>query len=359
MEELYELSRRTLKLDLHRPPGAKLLEMISEIFEVDAVAIFDAELHDIDAWGQWPVDVAELAQNTYLFEVNQDDVDAAISRRVLSVGSAPVGALLLRGNVSPLRADAIASLISITFDRYRSLANETRAEAAQQNEELRASVLDRLAHAFKTPLTAIRTASAGLLEVGMLSPIHADLATLIEEESMALNDLTTRLLQTASLEAREIDLKREQIAVADLIREIAAEHTDRLGNRSLEVSIADASLTAAVDGELFSTIIRQFVDNALKYSYPGSEITISAEESASEIVISVHNEGDPIRIEDRERIFDRYYRCPEMEHKVSGTGLGLSIARTAAEAHGGHVWVISEKDAGTTFYLSIQGIRSQ
>jgi len=67
----------------------------------------------------------------------------------------------------------------------------------------------------------------------------------------------------------------------------------------------------------------------------------------------VHNFGPTIRIEDRERVFDRFYRSSELKDLVPGTGIGLSVVRKAAEAHHGHVWVISDESEGTTFFLSL------
>jgi two-component system sensor histidine kinase KdpD len=75
--------------------------------------------------------------------------------------------------------------------------------------------------------------------------------------------------------------------------------------------------------------------------------------SHAEVLISVHNVGSTIQIEDRERIFDRFYRAQDSKDSVPGTGIGLSVVRKAAEAHHGHVWVISDQQEGTTFFLSI------
>jgi two-component system, OmpR family, sensor histidine kinase KdpD len=357
MVMLYQLSCKTLLLDLNKTPGPRLVELIVEVFAVDAVAIFDADLGTIDTWGYWPVDARELAQSTCMFEANQDDPGLRLSRRALHLGSIPIGALLLRGDVAPLTSDAIASLVSITFDRYRSLANETKAEAAHQSEQLRTAVLDKLAHAFKTPLTAIRTASVGLVELGGISPLHADLAALIDEQSVLLNDLATRLLQTARLETEEVSLHKEDVAIVDMIGDVVNGDVGQLGEHPIEVSISDKMLATRGNREMLANIVRQFVDNASKYSYPGTKIRIWAEECASEIVIGVHNEGDPIRVEDRERIFERFYRCPETQNRVPGTGIGLSVAKRAAEVHHGHVWVISDKEVGTTFYLSVRGAK--
>jgi two-component system, OmpR family, sensor histidine kinase KdpD len=199
-QKLYDLTRKTLLLDLHRSPSPELASLIMEVFSVDAIAIYDADLDTLESRGDWPVNPMELAKSTCLFEANQDDARLHLSRRVLCLGKIAIGALLIRADLEPLTIDAIASLVSMTFDRYRAFTNEARAEAAHQTEQLRTAVLDRLAHTFKTPLTAIRTASAGLLELGRISPAHADLASLIDEQSALLNDLATRLLQTARLE---------------------------------------------------------------------------------------------------------------------------------------------------------------
>ncbi|HEY4051824.1 MAG TPA: ATP-binding protein [Acidobacteriaceae bacterium] len=355
MEMLYDLSRKSLLFDLHRPPGAKLVEVIVTTFAIDAIAIFDAALGSIDSWGIWQVDPRELAESTYQLGMDQDDESLRVFRRVLRLGSVPIGAILLRGEVAALTMDAIASLVSITLDRYRSFSNEMRAEAAHESEQLRTTVLDRLGHAFKTPLTAIRTASAGLVELGELSPLHAELAGLIEEQSILLNDLATRLLQTAELESEEISLHKENVTIVDLIENVVNEDNSLLAGRDLKVSISDKALATRGDRELLATILRQFVDNATKYSYAGTPIEITAEEFGSEVVIGVHNEGKPIPLQDRERIFERFYRSSEARQLAPGTGIGLSIAKKAAEAHHGHVWVISDKDAGTTFYFSVRG----
>jgi two-component system sensor histidine kinase KdpD len=107
------------------------------------------------------------------------------------------------------------------------------------------------------------------------------------------------------------------------------------------------------DREILSTALEQFIDNAAKYSPPGSAISVSAEEKLGEIVIAVHNDGPPIETADRERVFERFYRAEESRHRAPGTGLGLSIAKKAAEAHGGRTWVVSDEIRGTTFFFAL------
>jgi two-component system sensor histidine kinase KdpD len=108
-----------------------------------------------------------------------------------------------------------------------------------------------------------------------------------------------------------------------------------------------------VDRGLLTTILAQYIDNAQKYSIPGNPIKVQARRSRTEVLFSVHNYGSAIRIEDRERVFDRFYRSPDRKGAVPGTGIGLSVVKKAAEAHHGHVWVISDDREGTTFFLSL------
>jgi two-component system sensor histidine kinase KdpD len=105
---LYELSRRTQQLDLHQPPGAQVLHLVREIFGVDSIAIFDSDLDTIEVFGPFPLDAREMARNTCYFEMNRDYDDLDFSRRVLRLGTAPIGALLIGGKLNPLTVDAIA-----------------------------------------------------------------------------------------------------------------------------------------------------------------------------------------------------------------------------------------------------------
>jgi two-component system sensor histidine kinase KdpD len=358
MEQLYDLSRATAGLDMHRPIGSQLAYLIRQSFDVESVAVFDAVNGRLDHAGSWSLEEAQVARTAYLLDRNADDPDARLSTRMLRMGLNGVGALALHGGVNGTLADALASLVAMTFERARSLEKEDRAESAHRSEKLRGAVLDALAHAFKTPLTVIRIASAGLLEAGDLAVGHRELAALIDGESLRLSQLCERLLQTAKLEAEQVRLAREDIDVAKLVEEVRSELVDSLKGHSLAISIPTGVAAVSGDKELLATVLGQYLDNAAKYSDPESVIGISVRENASELVVAVHNKGPVIALDDRERIFDRFYRCPDARMRAPGTGVGLSIVKKAAEAHRGHVWVISTQGEGTTFFLSLPKIES-
>ena len=353
MEDLYEFTRRTLQMDLHVEPGPQLAELVHEIFNLEAVAVFDADLHDVYTAGFWNVDPQEVAQNVYYFETSDDDPETGIGRRVVRLGSVPIGSLVVRGDTGPLTNNAIASLIAITFDRYRAFANESRIETERRTEQLRATVLDSLAHAYKTPLTAIRAASTGLGEMGRLSAGQADLVALIDEQAGLLGELTNRLLTTARLDAGEVAIHVARVSAGTLIEEVVAALKDRLASMKVAIEIEDENLVLSCDQQLMNMLLTQYIDNACKYANFGSTVTIRVLVAGAEAIFSVHSFGPVIPMSDRERIFDRYYRSSTYADRAPGTGIGLSVAKRAAQIHGGYVWVTSDEEEGTTFFAAI------
>ena len=354
IKRLYELSRSILFLDRHEPPGQQIALFIQRAIGVQSIALFDSSSARTDEAGLALPKVRDLARDAWVqdsdFSGNGDHTWA----RVLRVETRSIGALAMHGkDLNPLVVDATASIVAITFERSRTLENEARAEAASQSDRLRTAVLDALAHAFKTPLTAIRAASSGLLEVGSLRPPEADLIALIDSESARLTDLANRLLQTARLDKSDISVCREECRVSSLINGALERLPAGFEGHKVELDVPSGDASIRGNGELIVVALLQLVDNALKYSTPGSHVTIKAGVAAREVVISVHNRGPVIGPEDRQCIFDRFYRAPGTEHLAPGTGLGLSITRKIAEAHGGRTWVASDERDGTTFFFAL------
>jgi two-component system sensor histidine kinase KdpD len=358
MEKLYELSRNSLLLDLRRPPGPQLAVLIHRIFGVGAVALFDRSLEREDRMGDWTTEEQDLARDCCLKELAQDDLETGTSRRILEDGSGSLGALVVRGNLSPLVVDALASLSAIAIDRHQSFEKEEKADVARRGEELRAAVMDALAHEIKQPLTTVYAASSGLLEMGGLTELQRNLVQMIDDEAIRLKELCTRLLLTAKLNTEQVGLEKIEVNLLELISEVLAGPQLATRRNRCQVTVDYPELSVCVNRGLLAMIVTQYVDNARKYSTPDTPIAIVGRKSHNDVVISVHNFGSIVRIEDRERIFDRFYRAPDVRESIPGTGIGLSVVRKAAEAHHGHVWVISDEKEGTTFFVSLpSGIR--
>jgi two-component system sensor histidine kinase KdpD len=164
----------------------------------------------------------------------------------------------------------------------------------------------------------------------------------------------------ARIDAAEVRLKRERVSVLTLIEDVLARYREELRGRRVVVSDSAAQLDVYGDRKMLATALEQFIDNASRYSTPGSPISVTTAENLGEIIIAIHNEGPPIRPADQERIFERFYRAEESRYRSPGTGLGLSIAKKAAEAHDGRAWVVSDEPNGTTFFFALpRGLRRQ
>lgn len=356
-DRLLELLHRTTLLDLRDEPGPMLAHLLRWIFSLESVAVYDADLQRIDQSGRPFDDVENLLPGICIFAAHSDDPETGLIRRALILRDLTIGALLLRGEMSAPVADAVAALVATTFDRFHAIARESRSASERRIEQLRATVLDSLAHSYKTPLTAIRAASSGLSEMGGLSSAQAELVSLIEEQADQLSHLTTRLLKTARLDADDIIPRMENLALLPWIDDLLAATNAQQGTVRIRLRVSGEVKSLRCDRGLLSALLTQYLDNALRYSAPKTPITLCIIGSEEEVEFSVHNTGQPIPIEECERIFERYSRCREtaqdMPETIPGTGIGLSIARRAAEAHGGRVWVQSDASSGTTFLASI------
>ena len=356
--KLYELSRAILLIDSRRGVDAQLPaligELIRELMGVEQAA-FWIEHEAVDR----PAPEQQLpreneAYKAYLAGIDMDNVRGRMSHRVLRLGTKKLGAMVLHGwEVDPLLADAVASLAAVALERAHSAEKEMRAEAGRNAEQLRTAVLDGLAHSFKTPLTAIQTASGGLLTIGQLTETQAELAGIIDEQAALLNRLTTRLLQTAALESQEVRLRRRTCRMPELVRAVLREQEPALVAR-VRMEAAPGLHAVAVDAEMVKLALLQLIDNAGKYSSVGTEIAVRITQEAEETVVTVESEGLPIRWEDRKQIFERFRRGGNAVYGPTGTGLGLSIVKKTAEAHGGRAWV-EPKGTRTQFFFTVMG----
>ncbi|HEY3989240.1 MAG TPA: ATP-binding protein [Acidobacteriaceae bacterium] len=351
MAKLYELSRAILLLDWRDSTAGQLASLIREMVGVESVdlwVIYDPERSPTDHEDLLSKDSAEQT-----YEGNDsDDIDAGTSRRILRLGTTPIGTMVLRGwEIDPLLADAVASLAAIAFERARSLENEKRAEASRNVEQLRTAVLDGLAHAFKTPLTAIQTASSGLLAIGQMTDTQTELVSIIDGEAGMLSKLATRLLQTAALEAKRVRLSRSKFSAVELLERLIQTQEPHVRDR-IEVIAASPMILVEADAELIRLAVLQLLDNAVKYSKVDSTIQVSVMQGEVETLIRVVNWGTAIRAEERDRVFERFYRGADAVRGPAGTGLGLSIVKKIAEAHQGRTWVECEGDK-TTFVFAL------
>lgn len=356
---LYQVARRILLLGSPADSGNLVASLIREVFELRQAVLFDALTGSVyesgnPAPGVERHTVVQQIQDAYCCDSDTFESNEKSWYCVLRLGVRSIGALALCGtDMKPLIATAVASLAAIALERARTLEKQCQAEAARQAEQLRTAVLDALAHKFKTPLTVIRTASSGLPAAGELSELQRELVSLIDQEARKLNDLASRLVGAPRLDFKEFEPQPEPLLFSRLIK-AAIQELDQLTDRNrFHILAPSAEPPVLADRELILTALAQLVDNALKYSLPGSPIDIGIAVNETSVVLRVRSKGLIVPEADRERIFERFYRGPGAQQCSAGTGLGLSIVKTIAADHHGNVWAEGEPDYGSVFALSL------
>jgi len=355
MERLYETSRRILLLDSSADNlGNQITSLIREIFELKAVQLFDALPAATYQIGASPLGAEHLTRDAYFLGADCFHPGTRSWYCVLRLGSRAVGGLALHDTgMNKLAATALASLCGIALERLRAHQRESHAQAAREAEQLRAAVLDALAHQFKTPLAIARTASSGLLAIGGLSELQTDLVTSIDQQAAKLDHLASRLLTAARLEATEFEPQREPLLFSRLIQLAIQKLDQEVDRERFHVSVPSREVPVLADQELIVTSIVQLVNNAIQYSEPGSPIDVAFTVRNGRVVLKVLSKGLVVKADERERIFERFYRAPENQHGPAGTGLGLSIVKKIVEAHQGSVWAEGHEDYGTSFSISL------
>ena len=279
------------------------------------------------------------------------------------LGSEPIASLALQGPGMPDSVlQGIANLVAIGLERARAQELAQQIEAAQQSEELRTTLIDAMAHEFKTPLTSIMAATTSLLSVPD-QPLEnrMELLRIADEEAVHLRDLINDAVEMGRLDTPNIEVHVERSNLGELVRDVVASMQKELDGRPLEVVCDGEQPATAVDQRLVKLAIKQLLDNALKYSAPGIPVTVRIRDGDGMMTVDVTDHGRGIPPIEQARVFERFYRSPSVKKQMPGSGLGLSIAHAIARAHNGDLTVTS-RPGETTFRLILptthKGVRS-
>jgi two-component system sensor histidine kinase KdpD len=349
MERLYALSRATMLLDDRQPIARQIAAEVTRIYNVRSVAIFDRNRGEIYRSGE---DIAaiesSLREAALTGETSRQEDGLFVTP--ISLGGQLIGSIAIKdGSVSDAALNALLNLIAISLENSRSREMATRAEAARQSEEFKSTLIDGVAHEFKTPLTSIKAATSGLLASTVSDPTQQrELLTVIDEEADRLTELVTEALHLARIEAGKIHLNKLPHSLNKLIGD-TIQQLEPGDGRLRDVVIDKDIPLISFDVELMQLAIRQLLDNALKYSPPGTPIRVRAGIGNGTLTIRVHNTGEALSELERAKIFEKFYRGVSVQDRIGGTGMGLAIAREILRAHGGDILVESSTDQGTEF----------
>jgi len=336
VDRLYRLAQMLLAVDPEKTTCATSIELFRNVFDLRSVCLFDAAKAEIYSTGTIPSTLAEQTRDACSSGRDSENAGSEVVTRCLYAGRKTIGAIGFEGLHDPeLTAGSLSALAAAMLERAHTFRTASHAAAAAQAELFRGALLDALAHEFKTPLATIVTAAGGLRELGPLCPEQLDLTDIVETEASRLSLLTSRLLRTAQLDREEVKPQLELTDMGDLIAVLADQYSRQWTDRKLSVRKDAVATGVMADPELLQLALRQLLDNACKYSVPGSAVRVSIDLQDDWVAIRTSNSGSYIRPNEQARIFERFYRGAEAQHKAPGSGLGLYVARKIVHAHGG------------------------
>ncbi len=310
----------------------------------------------------------ELAQNVYNRQVYLSlEPGQPLYCIPLETTSGILGALVLQPSGesgqhrSELRQmEAFCNLAALAVERAHLEEQANQAEVLKATERLQSALLNSISHDLRTPLSTIsgvldslEEAESGRGQVTLEQPARLDLLQTAREEAHRLNRLVGNLLDMTRLEAGALRLNLEEADAQDLIGASLARTSERLAGHPVHTSVPEDLPPVVVDFVLIEQVLVNLLDNAARYSPPGSPVDVSAaRESPASVQITVMDRGLGIPIEELDKVFNKFYRLRHPEGS-GGIGLGLSICKGIVEAHGGTIHAEQRAGGGSIFAVCL------
>ena len=288
--------------------------------------------------------------------------DARCTYLSIRTGERVYGVVGIAASDKPLDSFESSILLSVLGECALALENQKNVEEKEaaavlaKNEQLRANLLRSISHDLRTPLTSISGNASNLLSNGPLfdaktkEQMYAD----IYDDAMWLINLVENLLSVSRLEQGRMNLH----LTTELIDEVVAEALRHINRKRAEyhfhVQSSDDYLLAQMDAKLIVQVLINILDNAMKYTPPGSDIEIGWKQEGKFIYISVADNGPGIPDQAKPHIFDMFYSASnQIADSRRSMGLGLALCKSIVNAHGGEIVVSDHKPHGSIFTFSV------
>jgi signal transduction histidine kinase len=305
-------------------------------------------------------------QNRALFQKATAALDEPLSAicAPLITGQTKVGTLVLenrsgrdgfgRADVSFL--EAVAQLIALAIDNARLRQKLESVRALEEANRLKAELISTLAHEMRTPLTSIKGFSTALLmeEASFDPQTQQEFLQIIDGECDVLQDLIHDLLESSVIDAGLLRLELQPVRLQRVVQGVLDDLRHRMQKHRFVIDWAPDFPIVDADPRRIEQVLRNLLDNAVKYSPQGGIIVVRSQVQADQVVVSVADQGVGIAPEHLNRLFEKFFRVDSgLSHHVVGSGLGLPIALTIIDSHGGRIWAESRLGEGSTFYFTL------
>ena len=271
------------------------------------------------------------------------------------------GTVIIEGS-EPLEAFENSVLLSILGEAALALENDKNArekEAAAvlaESEQLRANLLRTISHDLRTPLTSISGHASNLMMngAGFDEETKQQLYTDIYNDSMWLIELVENLLYATRIEEGRMTLNTSTESLSEIVEEAVRRIGRKTSEHIFTVSCEDDYLLVRADAKLIVQVITNIVDNAVKYTPPGTAISLTAGENNGKAEVVVADTGNGVPDEVKAKIFEKFYcGTNKIADNRRSLGLGLYLCKAIVEAHGGELTVSDNQPHGAIFRFTL------
>ncbi|MEN3015231.1 MAG: HAMP domain-containing sensor histidine kinase [bacterium] len=249
-----------------------------------------------------------------------------------------------------IKYDENKSIRSIIFDSF------AEAYLRQKFDEISEKVISMVSHELRTPLTSIKGFAEIILQEDLSKEEINKFAQIIYNEANRLNKLVNAILDISRIESAKMHFKKTRLDVKEVIENVIELVYPRIVQAELTITrnySDEKEYIVYADEEKLEQVVLNLVDNAIKYTPFGGEITIGIEPKNDCMLVYVSDTGIGIPDKDKPHIFEKFYRTSVSMNVAQGTGLGLVIVKYLVETMGGNIWFESELSKGTTFYFTL------
>jgi two-component system sensor histidine kinase KdpD len=249
--------------------------------------------------------------------------------------------------------DTFATLAAIALERVHYIEVAQEALVKIESERLRNSLLAALSHDLRTPLTSLMAQAESLARSAPpLAPSQRAMADALRDEMVRMSMLVTNLLDMARIESGDVKLKLQWQPVEEVIGSALSASRAALADHVVETHVPADLPLVQYDAVLLERVLANLLENAGKYTPPGSTVAVSAERHGQWLNVTVADDGPGLPPGQEEAVFDKFTRG-ERESAKPGVGLGLAICRAIVGAHGGSIHAANRPEGGAAFVFTL------
>jgi two-component system sensor histidine kinase KdpD len=252
--------------------------------------------------------------------------------------------------------DSLSDQTALAIERLHLAEEMDRARVTAETEKLRSALLTSISHDLRTPLASILGSASSLkaYRQSLNDEERDELIRTIQEEAERLNHFIANLLDMTRLESGALVPNLDLIDLGDVVGSVLRRVQRLTQHHTIALDLEPDLPMLRIDPVLFEQVLFNLLDNAAKYAPPGTTITLRVRCEGGTVRVQVLDEGDGLPEEERERVFDKFYRVRAGDRKRAGTGLGLAIARGFMEAMAGTITAANRTDrSGAVFTLTL------